>query len=144
MNAYAMALTSSFQLHTETIEVQADHWLAEWARFTGDRGAMGYPRRSVTEKANEGGITAGSPRPPSDLPEEVALTDKAVSKIRQRQDSILWRAIDLKYRERTPIEGMMRTLRMGRSAVKRLIARAQRAVWRERMSWQTERTGARL
>lgn len=127
-----LAITPVFQQATETIENQADNWLLDWAKFTSDRSNLGYPRRSVTEKANEGGITAGSPRPPSDLPEEVALTDKAVSKIRQRQDSILWRTIDLKYLERTPTEGMMRQLRLGRSPVKRLIARAQRAVWRER------------
>lgn len=131
MNA-VMTLTPVFRPQLVTIEDQADRWLAEWARLTRDKSTLGFPRRAVTEKANEGGIAAGSPRPPSDLPEEVALTDRAVSKIRQRQDSILWRAIDLKYRERTPLEGMMRALRMGRSAVKRLIARAQRAVWRER------------
>jgi hypothetical protein len=133
MTACAIALTSAFQ-PTQTIESQADGWLLNWAKFTSDRSNLGYPRRSVTEKAREGGITAGSPRPPSDLPEAVALTDKAVSRIRQRQDSILWRIIDLKYLEHTPTEGMMRQLRMQRSPVQRLVARAQRAVWRERVS----------
>lgn len=131
MNA-CMTLGAVQRPQFATIEQQAESWLLDWAKFTGDGNALGYPRRSVTEKANEGGITAGSPRPPSDLPEAVALTDKALSRIRNRCNSILWRVIDLRYRCRLPLEAIMRQLRMKRNEVKLTIARAHRALFRER------------
>lgn len=112
------------------IEVIADSYLAEWARWAGhETRSLGYPWRSITEKAGEGGINAGSPRPPIEIPPDVARTDAAVAKIRQRNKSILWRAIRIRYLERAPIESIEASMRVSRSEAYRLLNRALRAVF---------------
>lgn len=55
--------------------------LEVWGKWARDVGLLGYPTRSVTERAGEGGILAGSPRPPTELPDAVALTDTAVARL---------------------------------------------------------------
>ena len=113
-----------------SIEGEGDFFLAEWAKWAvGDFQGLGYPRRCVTEKANEGGLTAGSPKPPTEIPPEVAKTDAAVAQIRIRHKSVLWRAIKIKYLERSPLEGVMRSMGVNRSEANHLVNRAQRAVY---------------
>lgn len=115
------------------VEEQADEWLASWARWTrGDRGATGYPRRAVTERANEGGIMAGSPRPPTDLPAEEALTDKAVANLDQRHRSVLRRVIELHYERCLPLEGIAVALQCTRNNARATLGRAKRAIYRIR------------
>lgn len=115
------------------IEDQADAWLASWSRWTrSDKGATGYPRRAVTERANEGGITAGSPRPPTDLPDEEAKTDKAVALLDDRHRSILRRVIELRYERALPVEGIAVALQCTRNSAKATLSRAKRAIYRIR------------
>jgi len=55
--------------------------LEQWGRWAKDFSSLGYPTRSITEKFGEGGILAGSPRPPTDMSQEVAYTDTAVARL---------------------------------------------------------------
>ncbi len=114
------------------IECVGDGCLAEWARWTRNPMRMGYPCRSITEKFKEGGITAGSPRPPSDLPEDVALTDRAVAYIRNKDELNLWQTIDIRYVRGAPLEALAHILKISRSGAYRLTKRAQRAVYHAR------------
>lgn len=59
---------------TRWVHARLEQW-GEWAR---DIGQLSWPTRSITEKAGEGGILAGDPRPPIEMPEEVAVTDGAI------------------------------------------------------------------
>lgn len=123
----------------ESIENQGDLWLAQWARWTRHHANLGYPRRSVTEKIKEGGITAGSPRPPTALPDEVALTDRAVAMIRTRNQSVLWRTIKIRYIDCAPLEALAQDMGISRSGAYRLTRRAQRSVYLQRESLSPER-----
>jgi hypothetical protein len=54
---------------------------AQWARPS--FGALGYPRRSVTERINEGGILAKSPTAPHspEWPEHIVAVDREVAQL---------------------------------------------------------------
>jgi len=52
-----------------------------WGKWARDPVELGYPSRSVTERAGEGGILAGSPRPPTDMPDAIAITDAAIARL---------------------------------------------------------------
>ena len=114
---------------SDCIENAGDLLLAQWAKWTRHHSNLGYPRRSVTEKVKEGGITAGSPRPPTALPDDVALTDRAVAVLRNRNRSALWRAIQIRYVDGAPLEALARDMGISRSGAYRLTRRAQRAVY---------------
>lgn len=114
------------------IECVGDGCLAEWARWTRNPLRMGYPHRSITEKFKEGGITAGSPRPPTALPDDVALTDRAVAYIRNRDHVHLWQTISIRYVLGAPLEALAAQLAISRSGAYRLTKRAQRAVYHTR------------
>lgn len=117
-----------------TVENQADEWMERWGRWARNISTLGYPTRSVSERANEGGIAAGSPRPPTTMPDDVAITDKAVGQIKLRHRSIEWRTLELIYLRGAPMEGVMHEFRISRSAAYRLKARALRAVYRARQA----------
>jgi hypothetical protein len=58
--------------------------LEEWGRWAcGPLGAAvaGYPARSAHERIKEGGLAAGLPKPPVDMPEPIAYTDTAVARL---------------------------------------------------------------
>jgi hypothetical protein len=63
---------------------EAERRLQQWGDWTRDHSETGFPKRWVTAKIGEGGITAGSPRPPTVLPEEVALVDKIIARLTPR------------------------------------------------------------
>jgi hypothetical protein len=116
------------------IEGEGDYFLAEWARWTRGGVRLSYPSRSVTEKANEGGIMAGSPRPPTEMPEEVALTDKAIARLELRNRSLLRWAIELHYERSLPVAGMALEMRCCKSEAHKLLKRAQRSIYTLRES----------
>ena len=112
------------------METVADSYLAEWARWAGNEShLLGYPREWVTGKAAEGGINAGSIKPPVQIPMEVATTDLAVATIRHKHRSVHWHVIRIRYLERSPIEGVMRAMRVSRTQAYRVLGRAQRALY---------------
>lgn len=55
--------------------------LIDWGKWTRMQEQGALPCRSVTEKAKEGGIAAGSPRPPTALPDEVAEIDRIIARL---------------------------------------------------------------
>lgn len=112
-----------------SIEREGDCLLTEWGRWNRDNGELGFPKRSVTEKAREGGIDAGSPRPPTEMPEDVALTDTVIAKIRLRDKSVLWRAIEIVYLRGASTDALQRALNVSRSQAYRLLGRCRRAVY---------------
>lgn len=113
-----------------TIESQADADLARWAMWTKDPSALGLPKLSVTETANTGGVMRGGVRPGSDMPDDVAKTDRAVASLGQRHRSILRRVIFLRYERGLSFEAMARELKDSVSQARATLRRAQRAVWR--------------
>lgn len=117
-----------------TLESQADALLARWATWVHDPVALGLPRQSVTETANTGGVMRGTPRAPSDMPDDVALTDRAVASLGLRHRSILRRVIYLHYERKIPVEGLASGLRMKAGEAKHTLERAQRCVWRIRQT----------
>lgn len=126
------------------IEYAGDGCLAEWARWTRNPLRMGYPHRSITEKFKEGGITAGSPRPPTALPDDVALTDRAVAFIRNRDHIHLWQTINIRYTHGAPLEALAALLDISRSGAYRLTKRAQRVVYHTRARLGTCRGGTKV
>lgn len=117
-----------------SMEGQADNWLASLARHSRNPVHLGYPARSVEQRANEGGITAGSPRPPTEMSEEDALSDRALAILERRHRSIHAEVIDLKYFKNAHMEELMRRFRVSKSQSYRLLKRAQSAFWRVRTS----------
>lgn len=115
-----------------SIESQADLALVLWAPWVRDQTNLGLPRISVTETANTGGVMRGGVRPGSDMPDEVALTDRAVAKLGSRHRSILRRVVFLRYEKGLPIEAISREIGQSVSRVRSTLGRAQRAVWRYR------------
>lgn len=131
-------MSQTSELPVGLIECTADGCLAEWARWTRNPLRMGYPHRSITEKFKEGGITAGSPRPPTALPDEVALTDRAVARIRNQGGlDHLWQTINIRYVHGAPLEALGWALGISRSGAYRMTKRAQRAVYHTRQRLET-------
>lgn len=58
----------------------AEKRLTSWGDHTRIQAESGYPRRSVTERASEGGILAGDPRPPTFLSDADAEVDKIIAR----------------------------------------------------------------
>jgi DNA-directed RNA polymerase specialized sigma24 family protein len=117
-----------------SVEQLADALLWSWELFNRDSQWLGLPRRSVTEKANEGGIAAGSPRPPSEMPDAEALSDRAVAALGLRHNSVLRRVIYLRYEKHYPYEGIATAMHISGRQAKALLGRAQRAFYRHRQS----------
>lgn len=71
------------------VDTRLQMW-APWAKPSFS--ALGYPTRSVTERAREGGIRAkalGGP-PPQEWPEPVLEADRAVARLPTRQQAALF------------------------------------------------------
>lgn len=106
-------------------EQEGDRRLTEWAKWTrGDDGALGYPRIQPFTRL----ITPASGGPVGPMPEEVAITDRAVCVIKNREHSVLWRAIRQQYLRNDAITVSMRECSVSRAGYYRLVKRAQRAV----------------
>lgn len=118
-----------------TIESQGKALLDAWGRWTrGDFVMLGMPRRWVTDKAGEGGIDAGSPKPPIVIPDEEAKTDKAVAILALRDKSILRRVIDLAFEQGLPTDQIAAELHCSRTDARNTIKRACRAIYRIRIA----------
>ena len=78
------AAQRGLQPDLKTIDLKLQWW-ASWARPT--LSYLGYPRRSVTERVNEGGILARTPGLPHspEWPVEVVELDRLVAKLPSRQ-----------------------------------------------------------
>lgn len=116
-----------------SLEAQAEALLWAWSSWVKDPVLLGLPRQSVTETANMGGVMRGSPRAPSDMPDDVALTDRAVAALGLRHRSILRRFIFLRYERGLPLEGIREATHLSMSQVRALRDRSSRAVWRHRL-----------
>lgn len=104
--------------------------LEEWAKWAKDIGISGYPRQSLTEKAakyGKLGIPQESLRKPEPMmPERVAATDAAISKLGE----IDRRVIFAYYLQWAPVEVMAR--RCGGMRVRQFQNVLRRARWRIR------------
>lgn len=112
-------------IQPQTYEQQGDDRLKAWAEWTrGEDAGLGYPKiepytRLVTP-------TGGAPTGP--MPDVVAETDRAVCVLKNRHDSVLWRAIRQNYLRNDAITVSMRVCSVSRAGYYRLVKRAQRAV----------------
>lgn len=121
----AVAVSPYVSAQPQTYEQQGDERLKAWALWSrGDDAGLGYPKiepytRLVTP-------TGGGPTGP--MPDEVAETDRAVCVLKNRQDSVLWRAIRQAYLRNDAVTVSMRVCSTSRAGYYRLVKRAQRAV----------------
>lgn len=103
--------------------------LEEWAKWAKDLGISGYPRQSITEKAAKYG-KLGIPQEPLHkpepmMPERVAVTDAAISKL----GDIDRRVIFAYYLQWAPVEVMARRCGMRVRQFQNVLRRAR---WRIR------------
>lgn len=109
---------------------EAENRLIIWGHWTRTREEGGYPTRSVHTKANEGGVAAGSPRPPTMLPDEVAEVDRIVARLPvewQRVARANWQFGELPREERALRAGLAeRSFRYRVDCVRREVARKLR------------------
>lgn len=111
-----------------SIEEQADDWLVRWAKWTGhDLAGLGFASEWVTGRLRSGGGT----RPPTAMPEEVAVTDKALSILRCN-NSLYWHVIELRYKQRVPLEAVGRRIRASVHRGRAILGLAMVSVYRIR------------
>ena len=115
----------------EGVEMLADYYLAQWAKWVKDDTFLGLPSRCVTDKANEGGICSGSARPPSSMPEEAAISDRAIAALGPKKKSTIRTVIWLRYERNVPIEGIAHNFKVTKYRASTMLSQAQRAFyWR--------------
>ncbi len=119
MNA-CMALTSSFQTRTETLTEQGKERLTNWAIWIRGDSTNGYPKIEPFTRL----VTPAPEGPIGPLPEEVAQTDRAVSVLRHRHKSILWRAIEQYFLRSDAVTVSMQACSTSRRGYYRLVDRA--------------------
>ena len=119
---------------SQSIEAQADLWLAALAKLDHNEIRLGLPSRSAEQRGNEGGISPGAARPPTPISDEDALTDIAWARMKLRHRSVHVKVIDIKYFRGDPASAIMTRFRVQKSEAYRMIRRAQAAFWRLRMS----------
>lgn len=112
-----------------SIESVAHSWLMKWAKWAKQGTGLGYPRRWVTERAREGGILAGSPRPPTSMPEDMAVVDKAVATLGSRHKSILARVLFLEYLDNSPKEKKAQRCSVSVKQYEGIVKRGQRHIY---------------
>ncbi len=120
-----------------SIESQAHEWLMRWARWAKQGIGLGYPRRWVTERAREGGILAGSPRPPTVMPADMAAIDRAVAHLGNRHRSLLARAVFLEYLDDRPKDDKAKKCSTSIKGYESLVKRAQRQIYVQVISIET-------
>lgn len=121
----------------DSVESLAHSWLMKWAKWAKHGTGLGYPKRWVTERAREGGILAGSPRPPTIMPEDMAVIDKAVARLGNRHRSILARALLLEYLDDNPKEKKAKWCNTSLKGYDALVKRGQRSVYAQVISIDT-------
>lgn len=107
----------------------AHAWLMKWAKWAKQGTGLGYPRRWVTERVREGGILAGSPKPPTSMPEDMAAIDKAVARLGSRHKSLLARALFLEYLDDNPKEKKAKWCSTTVKGYESLVKRGQRQIY---------------
>jgi hypothetical protein len=113
-----------------SIEDLADDWLVRWARWTGnDLSVLGFPSEWVTGRQRSGGGT----RPPTVMPQDVALTDKALAMLRQ-QKAPHWHVIEFRYKNRAPLESLGRRFRTSIRGGKAMLGMAKVALYQIRVT----------
>lgn len=112
-----------------SIESLAHSWLMKWAKWARSDAGLGYPKRWVTERAREGGILAGSPRPPTIMPEDMAVIDKAVAGLGNRHRSVIAKAILLEYLNNDPKERKAKLCKKTIRGYEGLVRRGQRQIY---------------
>lgn len=117
-----------------SIEALAHSWLMKWAKWARHGTGLGYPRRWVTERAREGGILAGSPRPPTSMPDDMAAIDRAVARLGNRHRSVIARALLLEYLDDSPKEKKAIWCGKSLSGYDGLVRRGQRNVYAQVIS----------
>lgn len=117
-----------------SIEALAHSWLMKWAKWARHGTGLGYPRRWVTERAREGGILAGSPRPPTSMPDDMAAIDRAVARLGNRHRSIIARALLLEYLDDSPKEKKAIWCGQSLSGYDGLVRRGQRNIYAQVIS----------
>lgn len=115
----------------EGVEMLADYYLAQWARWVKDDTFLGLPNRCVTDKANEGGVARGSSKPPSSMPDDAALSDRAIAGLGTRKASAVRTVIWLRYERNVPIEAIAHNFHVNKYRATTMLSQAQRAFyWR--------------
>jgi len=113
-----------------TMEGSGALCLEQWVRATRfDEGARAFPKGWITGKAGEGGIAAGSPRPPTILEEDIAKTDKAVAQLAMRYKSKLREVIRVVFELALPERDAAKIMHCNRSELRSLTKRACRAIY---------------
>jgi hypothetical protein len=108
-----------------TIEQDGHNRLERWSQWTkGDEGALGFPRIQPFTRL----ITPTGSGPLGPMPDDVLITDRAVCELRNREHSVLWRAIKQFYLRNDAITVSMRECSVSRAGYYRLVKRAQRKV----------------
>lgn len=118
----------------DSIESLAHSWLMRWAKWARQGTGLGYPKRWVTERAREGGILAGSPRPPTSMPEDLSVIDKAVARLGNRHRSIIARALLLEYLDNNPKEKKAQWCGTSIKGYDSLIRRGRRTIYAQVIS----------
>lgn len=72
--------TTAFRGLSEHLK-EVERRLTSWGQWTRQQEEGGFPKRCVLERFKEGGISAGSPRPPTVLPQDAAEVDHAIAKL---------------------------------------------------------------
>lgn len=126
MNALAITAEPYVHTHVPTNEQEGDRRLTEWAKWTrGDDGVQGYPTVEPFTRL----VTPTGSGPVGPMPDEVAETDRAVCVLRNRHESVLWRAIQQNYLRHDSITVNMSVCGdVSRAGYYRLVKRAQRAI----------------
>lgn len=123
-----LTATAGFQTITRTqttLEEQGDTRLKSWAEWTrGDDAGLGYPKIEPYTRL----VTPTGSYPAGPMPSDVAETDRAVCVIKQRHDSMLWRAIRQFYLTHDAVTVSMRECCCSRAGYYRLVDRARRKV----------------
>lgn len=109
----------------QTLEAQGNARLLAWAPWAreGDQG-LSYPKIEPYTRL----VTPSAGGPSGPMPEDVAVTDRAVSVLRFRHKSVLWRAIRQEYLRDDAVIVSARECSVSRAGYYRLIKRAQRAI----------------
>lgn len=121
-----LAISAIPYMRTElTYEQEGDRRLTEWAKWTrGDDANLSYPRIEPYTKL----VTPTDGGPTGPMPDEVAETDRAVCALKNRERSVLWRAIRQNYLRSDAITVSMQVCSTSRAGYYRLVKRAQRRI----------------
>lgn len=119
MNA-VMTLTRSYEQHHVTLTEQGRERLTNWALWIRGDSTNGYPKIEPFTRL----VTPTPEGPIGPMPDDVGETDRAVSILRHRHKSILWRAIEQFFLRSDAVTVSMRACSTSRAGYYRLVDRA--------------------